>query len=288
MTSSFPISREDSGYPESLRQIHDPPKQLWWEGDVSCLSGPIVIAIVGSRECTSYGQEVAFELAKDLARSGAVIVSGLAYGIDTAAHRGALEGGGKTIGVLGCGIDIDYPAGNRELKKRITHSGAFISEFAPGTRATSWTFPQRNRIISGLSQGVVVVEAGLKSGSLITADFALQQGREVFAVPGNIRSPMSEGTHRLIQNGAKLVTSAKDILEELRLPMNLFPKETSQAFSDEEKRVLNLLLEGPLHMDALCESSGLPVDKMSSVLVELEINGRIRSLPGSRFERSMT
>jgi DNA processing protein len=283
---SFEIRREDGEYPPVLRHIHESPERLWGEGDVACLSSPTCIAVVGSRECTAYGREVAYDLSVGLARAGAVVVSGLAYGIDTAAHQGALDGGGKTVAVLGCGLDIPYPAGNLDLKRKISESGAVVTEFPAGTRAAAWTFPRRNRIISGISRGVVVVEAGLKSGSLITAELALQQGRDVFAVPGDVRSPLSEGAHRLIQNGAKLVATVKDILEEIGL-------ESLSEFSDvdevsDQGKILGLLKKGPRHIDELAESLHLPMDRMSEILVEMEIGGKIVALPGSRFERSGT
>jgi DNA processing protein len=284
---SFHLIRESSNYPALLRKIHDPPRELWGEGDLQSLSLGFFIAIVGARECTPYGEQTAFKLAKELAQVGVTVVSGLAYGIDTAAHKGALAGGGKTIGVLGCGIDVNYPAGNVGLRKQMIQNGAVISELAPGTKGAPWTFPQRNRIISGLSRGTVVVEAGLKSGSLITTHSALEQGREVFAVPGNISSPMSEGCHRLIQTGAKLVTGVKDILEEFgeefKTGVSKKTPVVGVEVSKEEGAVLKLLSVGPLHMDELLASSGLSIEKMSTVLIELEMGGRIKSLPGSRF-----
>lgn len=282
----FQLKPSDSGYPDLLQNIHDPPPHLWGEGDPKFLSDGTRLAIVGARECTPYGVKVAFDLAREAVKAGLVVVSGLAYGIDTAAHRGALEGGGKTVAVLGCGIDIPYPAENLELKRRIAQSGAVITEFSPGTRATAWSFPQRNRIISGLSRGVVVVEAGEKSGSLITADFALQQGREVFAVPGNIDSPKSVGTNRLIQSGAKLVSGIGEILEEFRwiVPPLASRRMEASGATKEETVLLRLLAEGPCLMEELLQGSGLPVERLSTLLVEMEIGGRIKSLPGSRFQ----
>jgi len=279
------ITPSSSDYPELLKHISDPPSQFWCEGDLQVTSLPCV-AVVGARQCTPYGEKSAFDLSKSLAQAGVVVVSGLALGIDTAAHKGALSGGGKTIAVLGCGIDIPYPSENISLKENISQNGVVISEYAPGTRATAWSFPKRNRIISGLSLGVVVVEAGLKSGSLITANLALQQGRDVFAVPGNISSPLSAGTHRLIQNGAKLVSCVADILEEFKLGVKTSFKEIKENISDAEKKLLHLLSNGPRHMDELLESTGSPMDEMSSLLIEMELNGKIRSLPGSRFEKN--
>lgn len=282
----FHLTREDAEYPPLLREIHAPPEHLWGEGDAQVLSQGVCVAVVGARECTAYGEKAAFDFAKALVQVGVTVVSGLAYGIDTAAHRGALEGGGKTVAVLGCGLDIPYPSENLDLKKKIARSGAVITEFADGTGPAPWTFPQRNRIISGLSRGVLVVEAGIKSGSLITAKLALEQGREVFALPGNIDSPMSAGTHRLIQNGAKLAATVYDILEELN--MDAAPASRGEKvpeISAEENEVLTLLSNGPRYMDELVSISGFSVEKMSVLLMEMEIGGRIKSLPGSRFER---
>lgn len=279
----------DPNYPGLLKEIHDPPRRLWAQGD--CDFSGTLIAVVGARDCTTYGEKVAYDLARALARAGVTVVSGLAYGIDTAAHRGALDGGGKTIAVLGCGIDQDYPARNRTLKEKISAQGTILSEFEPGTEAAPWTFPKRNRIVSGISRGVVVVEAGVKSGSLITADFALQQGRDVFAVPGPITSPQSEGANRLIQNGAKLVMSVQDILDELgssaQLPLitrPMAPLEEDDSEPEDAKKILRLLGNGSKHMDDLIAGSGIAVEKMSGVLVDLEIRGKIGSLPGGFFE----
>jgi DNA processing protein len=287
------ISREDPLYPDLLKQIHDPPGRLWVQGDSGFLSRGVLIAVVGARECTPYGEKVAYELARELARVGVTVVSGLAYGVDAAAHRGALDagdGGGGTVAVLGCGIDQMSPARNTDLKQRIAERGLVMTEFAPGTPSAPWTFPKRNRIISGISRGVVVVEAGLKSGSLITADFALQQGREVFAVPGPVTSPQSEGTNRLIQTGAKLVLSVQDILDELggniQVPSPSPSPREEIPEPGEGGRVLGLLKAGPRHMDDLIAESGIGVEKISCLLIDLEICGRINSLPGGFFERT--
>ena len=283
----FQLTPHDEDYPALLKEIHDVPARLWLSGDLQVLSSGIRVAIVGARQCTSYGKKVAFDLAKGLAEQGIVVVSGLAYGIDTAAHQGALAGRGKTVAVLGCGLDIPYPAQNQELRKQILENGILISELPPGTEAAPWTFPRRNRIISGLSQGVIVIEAGLKSGSLVTARMALEQGRDVFAVPGDIHSSLSAGTHRLIQQGAKLVASIQDVLDELpgELKLETVPKREIPKTSHEEGVVLDLLQSGPRHMDDLVESTGYTVSQVSSLLVEMEIGGRVKSLAGSRFER---
>jgi len=253
------------------------------------LNRALPVAVVGARECTPYGEKAAHEISKALALAGVTVVSGLAFGIDAAAHRGALDagkGGGGTIAVLGCGIDLMSPAPNKALKERIAEEGIVITEFPPGTQAAPWTFPKRNRIVSGLSRGVVVVEAGVKSGSLITTDFALQQGREVFAVPGPITSPKSEGANRLIQNGAKLVLSAKDVLDELGAGVQLTLPERLETAAEtgEAGTVLRLLDSGPRHVDDLIASSGIGVERLSGLLVDLEIRGKIRALPGGLYE----
>ncbi len=282
----FSLSRNDPQYPSSLKEIKDPPDPLWCEGEAALLSQGLHVAVVGARECTSYGEKIAFELAQGLARAGVTVVSGMALGIDAAAHRGTLKETGKTIAVLGCGIDIIALRKNRDLQKEVAAKGLVISEYAPGTQATPWTFPQRNRLISGLSRGVVVVEARLKSGALITAEWALQQGKEVFAVPGNLHSPLSEGTNRLIQQGAKLVTRVEDILEELKYPAcSRQLTLDSVPASQEESPVLDLLSNGPCHVDELVDRLGIPVEKLSSLLMQLELSGQIGSLPGGQFER---
>lgn len=284
------ISRNDPLYPSLLKEISDPPQGLWVEGEPKVLDD-FCIGVVGARDCTPYGKQVAHDLSREMAQVGITIVSGLAYGIDSAAHEGALAGGGKTIAVLGHGMNIPLSRERMELRRRIQRQGAVITEFDSDIPGSKWSFPRRNRIISGLSKGVVVVEAGLESGSLITAEFALQQGREVFAVPGNIKSPLSTGTHRLIQNGAKLVTCLKDILDEFNfcgMKATLIERAKPDSISfdgvtREEGAILSLLSDGPRHMDELVESLGYSVEKMSSLLMELEMSGRIEALSGSRF-----
>jgi DNA processing protein len=208
------VSPSDACFPTALAAIHDPPHRLWIRGDINALHAPSV-AIVGSRAASPYALEVARRLGADLARRDIAVVSGLARGVDSAAHRGALEGGGVTIAVCGCGVDVIYPAEHRALADGILERGALVSEFGPGMRPLKQNFPQRNRIISGLSLAVVVVEAAEGSGSLITADFALEQGRAVLAVPGNVLGGRNFGAHALLRDGAKLVECADDILEEL-------------------------------------------------------------------------
>ena len=284
-----------AGFPEQLRTIHDAPKILYGEGDPNVLQKNM-IAIVGARECTEYGATLAYDFGCELAKAGLVVVSGLALGIDTKAHEGALAGGGETVAVLGCGLDCNYLASNRPLRERIIKQGAVVTEYPAEAEAFAPNFPKRNRIISGLSQAVIVIEAGLKSGSLITGRWALEQGREIFAVPGSIRSRMSDGTNRLIQRGAKLITKVEDVFEELpwlagvrldgvRLAQNEKLSYTAAPSGDEEK-ILQLLSDRPLSIDGIAVGSELQVEKVSALLVELEIAGRVKGLPGGNFVRS--
>ncbi|MEO2083604.1 MAG: DNA-processing protein DprA [Desulfurobacteriaceae bacterium] len=263
------ITLFDGDYPEKLRNINSPPPVLYVKGNLP--SSPAV-AVVGSRRCSSYGRRVAFGLSKFLAGRGICIISGLAYGIDSAAHRGALEGG-TTVAVLGCGLDDVYPRGNRELAERIVESGgALVSEFPLRTKVSRENFPRRNRIVAGLSDAVVVVEAGKRSGSFITVDFALEQGKEVFSVPGPIDSPFSAGTNRLIKEGAAPLTDYGDILE-------LFPEANVQnevEVPEHFKPVIEALKSSPKGIDLLSEELKLPVQKLSSLLFELEVLGIVR------------
>lgn len=275
-------------YPTLLKEINHVPPILYYRGNLEIFNQPAV-AIVGSRRCTFYGQEVAHKLAFELASAGVIIVSGMALGIDTAAHRGALESSGYTAAVLGCSLDCCYPPGNQELMEQISSCGVIISEFSLGTEPLPFNFPQRNRIISGLSLGTIVVEATAKSGSLITANYALEQNREVFAVPGNIGSPYSRGCHRLIKDGAKLVESAADVFEELALDRVLeeqqsfgFPEE---SLSEAESKLLNIIPYQQLHIDNLIRLSGLSAAEASALLLSLEMKKQIRQTPGKYFCR---
>ncbi len=282
------ITLNDKCYPTALRYTADPPVVLFCRGrlepDDTC------VAVVGSRRATWYGLDMAKKLSREMAMHGVTIVSGLARGIDSQAHRGALEGGGRTIAVLGCGVDRAYPPENRELMKSITENGAVISEYLPGTEPMPFNFPARNRIISGISRGVVVVEANERSGSLITADFALEQGRDVFAVPGNINSAYSTGTNRLIREGAKIVTCVDDILNELGLdksPEQLNYQDKMQRctkLSGEERSIAQRLMSGPVHIDAIARDCGLSAAVASSVLVMLELSGFVEQLPGKFYK----
>jgi len=245
------------------------------------------IAIVGSRNATSYGREVAERLSADLAQRGFTIVSGMALGIDGAAHVGAMAVGGKTVAVLGCGLDTIYPAEHTRLFHRIAESGAVITEFPFSTRPEAHNFPVRNRIISGVSLGTVIVEATHRSGSLITARLAAEQGREVFAVPGSISSFKSMGTHHLIKEGAKLVEHANDIVEELNIPLPYSSEDTEEAsqedLTSEEKMILFELSPYPVHIDKLIRRVALPPAQVSGLLLQLELKGLISQSPGKFF-----
>jgi DNA processing protein len=267
----------DPDYPARLKEIYDYPPVLYIRGkllpqDEWCL------AVVGTRRSTVYGRQAAEELTTDLARNKITIVSGLARGIDSIAHRSALEAGGRTIAVAGCGLDIVYPAENAALARDIINHGALISEFPLGTRPRADNFPRRNRILSGLSLGVLVVEANETSGAMITAHLALEQNREVFAVPGSILSPASQGTNRLIQEGAKLVRDHTDILEELNLTAVAQQMELTELLptTETETRLLKQLSTEPTHIDEVCRSSGLPVATVSGTLAMMELKGLVK------------
>ncbi|MEW5986463.1 MAG: DNA-processing protein DprA [Chloroflexota bacterium] len=272
-------------YPRYLREIANPPPLLYLRGELSP-ADQWAVAIVGTRRLTTYGRQVTQELAAGLARNGVTIVSGLARGIDSIAHKAALEAGGRTLAVLGSGLDCLYPAENRSLAEKIqAGQGAILTEYALGVQPEARNFPPRNRIISGLSLGVVVVEAGLTSGALITAAFALEQDREVFAVPGNVHSPASQGANRLIQRGAKLVTKVEDVLEELNL--GLVPEQTAAQMtlpeSAEEALLLEHLSGQPVHVDELSQSAGLPTALVSSTLTLMELKGMVRQVGGMNY-----
>jgi len=280
-----PIPWSDASYPVALTTIVDPPPVLWTRGDVATLSTPSV-AIVGARAASPYGLSVAEHLAADLAASGVTVVSGLARGVDSAAHRGALSGRGLTVAVLGCGADVIYPPEHRALARDIEQHGVIISELVPGTPPLPPFFPQRNRIISGLSRAVVVIEAGEKSGSLITARCALEQGRDVLAVPGNVLSGRNRGAHGLLRDGAKIVESADDILEELGMSTGTGVGARSGSDSRPLDPVLACLTPGePSDLDAIAERSGLSTARLLPRLFELEMRGVVARVGGGRFVR---
>lgn len=272
-------------YPKILLEIPDPPPFLYVKGSLEGIEP--ALAIVGSRRASSYGRLTTTRLAGELAENGVTVVSGMARGVDTAAHRGALNSGGRSVGVLGCGIDVVYPPENEGLFSEMASKGALVSEFPMGTPPLAENFPRRNRIISGISRGVLVVEAAEKSGSLITAEYALEQGREVFAVPGNINFSSSRGSNRLIKQGAKLVETVEDILEELprRKAGTAGTAATTPCFSltPQEATLYTLLAGSPLHIDDIITKSGLTVSDVSAILLRLELKGAIMQLSGKIF-----
>jgi DNA processing protein len=286
------VTLKDHDYPKRLKDIYDPPALLYLRGELTRVD-ELAVAIVGSRKTSGYGREVTERIGKDLARYGVTVVSGMARGIDSVAHKGALQGGGRTIAVLGCGVNVIYPSENRNLFYQIIDQGAVLSEFPMGSPPEAGHFPRRNRIISGLSLGVVIVQASAESGSLITAGYALEQGREVFAVPGNVGAEGSRGTNRLIREGAKLVESSEDILEEI-LPQwgregEMVPKAETPvpSLTEAEKILYRLVGETPLHIDAIIRESQLDPGSVSSLLLNLELKGLISQWPGKCFSKKM-
>lgn len=280
------ITWEDTDYPRAWLELTDPPPAIFFVGRSELLNRP-AIAIVGSRNATKQGCDNARAFAETFSRAGLTIVSGLALGIDAAAHSGGLLGSGSTLAVLGTGIDRVYPPRNRDLAHRVAESGGLLSEFPLGTPPLTGNFPRRNRLISGLARGCLVVEATLKSGSLITARLALEQGREVFAIPGSIHSPFSKGCHRLIKDGAKLVESAQDVLEEFGV---LTPREEPATVAGApqggvQAAVLDALGRDPADLDSLCERTGLAANAVVAALTELEIDGLVAAQSGGRFQR---
>jgi DNA processing protein len=288
------LTRDDPSYPFQLAQIPAPPILLFVRGDPQVLQDPM-LAIVGSRNPTASGRDTTRELARDLGACGLTIASGLALGIDGAAHQGALESG-RTVAVLGTGPDRVYPAAHRELARRIARNGALVTEYSPGSAPIGRNFPRRNRIISGLSLGTLVTEAALQSGSLITARYAIEQGREVFAVPGSIHNPLARGCHELIRTGAKLVESATDILEELVPVLGALVKvpdaparscmKDAVSLDEDHLRLLENLGHDPVATDDLVRRTGLPAQSVASMLLLLELEGYVLSCPGGRYCRS--
>ena len=317
------LLESDPAYPRALQAIPDAPPCLFLRGDIS-QSDERAVAIVGTRNVTEYGRGLAHRFGVELARAGVTVVSGLARGIDTAAHRGALDGGGRTFAVTGCGLDIVYPSDNKELMLEIEGQGAVLSEWAPTTNPEAWHFPARNRIIAGLSLGVIVVEAAAKSGALITADFANELGREVFAVPGNIHKTQSRGPHQLIRDGATLVESVEDVLQALEARAWPVPERSATknegndgaepvrdasrpakralsprssdgqtplkivdtaSFSPDENKIWICLDVEPRHIDDLSGAADLSASQANTALVLLELKGAARRLPGNLFAR---
>ncbi len=278
------VTLEDDAYPHPLQTIADPPPILYIRGQI-LPSDDLAVAIVGTRKPTVYGRQSAELFSKGLAENGVTVVSGLARGIDTFAHRAALDAGGRTLAVLGSGLDIIYPGENRKLAAEIVEQGALVSEFPLGTKPDGVNFPRRNRIISGLSLASLIVEAGETSGALITAEFALEQGREVFAVPGNIFSPASRGPNRLISEGAKPICGMEDLLEELNLESAVQQSAARCAIpeSDSEAQVYRCLSHEPLHIDEVRRVVCLPISVVSSALTMLELKGLARQVGGMNY-----
>jgi DNA processing protein len=281
----------DASYPELLKKIYDPPILLYVKGALP-VKNEKTLAVVGMRKASHYGNSVAEKLSKEMAEHGITVVSGLARGIDSWAHRGALKGGGRTVAVFGCGLDTVYPPENGVLAGDIAQCGALISEFPMNTEPLAGHFPRRNRIISGLSSGTVVVEAGERSGALITAFMALDQGREVFAVPGSVQSYRSKGTHRLIREGAKLVENLDDVLAEFPLWINREAKEKKQEnilqrLSAKEKILWETLSEDPIHIDQLAQNANLNTSEALAQLLSMELKDCVKQLSGMMFVRHL-
>lgn len=282
-SKQFILTLADTAYPRALLEIADPPNILYVRGRAELLSQP-GLAIVGSRNATPQGLQTAEGFARTLAGQGLTIISGLALGIDAAAHRGALAGNGNTIAVIGTGADRMYPARNKELALQIAEQGVIVSEFPLGTPVMAANFPRRNRIISGLARGVLVVEAAPESGSLITARLAAEQGREVFAIPGSIHSPLARGCHKLIKQGAKLVETASDVLEELgNLATIDRPLETTGPTTEDP--LLTALGHDPCSLDELAERTGYSTEYLLAELLTRELAGQLATLPGNRYQR---
>jgi DNA processing protein len=278
------LTWEDELYPPRLKEIDQPPPVLYVRGSLTG-EDAWAVAIVGTRRVSAYGRQVAEELAACLAGNGVTVISGLARGVDGSAHQAALKAGGRTIAVLGCGVDWIYPPEHTQLADKIIASGALLSDYAPGTPPDASNFPPRNRIISGLSMATVVVEAGETSGALITAQFAVDQGREVFAVPGNILAAQSKGTNRLIAQGAHPMLSAHDLLDVLNLRRVTEQREIRKIMpgNDIEAKLLSVLTHDPMHMDDIRNQTGLPIERVSATLVMMELKGLVRQVGGMNY-----
>lgn len=291
------ITCKDKDYPELLKEIPDAPLVLYWKGDIGQID-PLSMAIVGSRQASIYGLTMAERIAKELAELGITIISGMARGIDTAAHQGAFKAGGFSFAVLGCGLAHSYVSRNRKLYSQMAESGAMISEFAMQTQPSPFNFPRRNRIISGLSLGVIVVEAFKRSGALITSRLAAEQGREVFAFPGNVNHPNAQGTNSLIQQGVKLISCVEDVLEELkpRFRELLRPRQSFEEHGQAEAALANLskkeddvyqiLTNNPIHIDMLANQCSISLLNLSSIILGLELKGLLKQLPGQYYVKT--
>jgi len=278
------LTWEDELYPARLKEIDQPPPVLYVRGSLTA-EDAWAVAVVGTRRVSAYGRQVAEELAANLAGNGVTVISGLARGVDGSAHQAALKAGGRTIAVLGCGVDRIYPPEHTQLADKIIANGALLSDYPPGTPPDASNFPPRNRIISGLSMATVVVEAGETSGALITAQFAVDQGREVFAVPGNILAAQSKGTNRLIAQGAHPMLSAHDLLDVLNLRRVTEQREIRKIMpgNEIEAKLLSVLTHDPLHMDDIRNQTGLPIERVSATLVMMELKGLVRQVGGMNY-----
>jgi len=278
------LTWEDANYPVHLKEIDQPPPVLYMRGELTA-EDAWAVAIVGTRSISAYGRQVTEELATVLAQNGVTVVSGLARGVDAVAHQAALKAGGRTLAVLGSGVDNIYPPEHRQMAEKLSLHGAILSDYAPGTPPDSANFPPRNRIISGLSMAVVVVEAGDISGALITAEFAVDQGRDVFAVPGTVYAPQSRGTNRLISNGARILLQSSDVLKSLDLTRNVERREIRRVLPADatEASLLNFLGAEPIHIDEIRARLGLPIEKISAALTMMELKGMIRQMGGMNY-----
>lgn len=279
------ISIKDDSYPDTLRDLDDSPPILFQKGRDLDMASPSV-AIVGTRRPTSYGKAMTEKIAFDLASAGVTIVSGMARGCDSAAHKGALKAGGYTVAVFGTGIDVCYPRENKKLFDEIVETGTVVTEFAVGMAPLKHHFPLRNRIVSGLSNALILTEAPYRSGAMMTARFASEQGKEVFALPGSVANENTQGPHKLIKDGATLIESAKDVLNILDLDLQLFPeKTTSQVLKGEQKTIIDLLSSEPLHIDKLAHKCNVKVWRLSTILLEMELKGLVEKQPGNIYSR---
>lgn len=278
------LTWDDDAYPRRLKEIAQPPPVLFVRGSIN-VEDDWAVSVVGTRRVTPYGRQVAMEIARFLAQNGVTLVSGLARGVDAIAHQAALQAGGRTFAVLGSGVDVIYPPEHRKLADEIIKQGAVISDYPLGTQPESTNFPPRNRIIAGLSLATIVVEAGETSGALITAEFAVEQGRDVFAVPGSILTPQSEGTNKLIEQGARPLLRMTEILDALKLeqiPEKQATRKTISA-SPEEKKLLDYLNQDPRHIDEICQVSGLPIQTVSATLTMMELKGLVTQVGGMNY-----
>jgi DNA processing protein len=280
------LTWEDDAYPRRLKEIEQPPPVLYLRGELKS-EDEWAVAIVGTRRITAYGRQVTEEVAGYLARNGVTVVSGLARGVDAVAHQSALNAGGRTLAVLGSGVDRVYPPENHRLSEQIMLHGALISDYPPGTPPEGSNFPPRNRIISGLALAVIIIEAALDSGAMITASFGVEQGRDVFAVPGNILAPQSKGTNRLIQEGARPLLDPQDVLEALNLTMVTEQRTARQVLPGDptEAQLFQVLGPEPLHVDDIRAQTGMPIEKVSATLALMELKGMIRQVGGMSYVR---